>query len=240
MSNHYFQFKKFKIEQEHCAMKVCTDACLFGAWVVELLELQHYSNQINVLDIGTGTGLLSLIAAQEINCKIDAIEIDEVAARQAATNFSSSPFGSKIKIVETDIKKLETNNTYDCIISNPPFFENDLTSPDAKRNVALHSTALSLKELTKIIDQKLSSDGIVTLLLPFHRKEEMIKLALENDLHLFSNADIKQTPKHVFFRTFLAFSRNAKTLQSEEIIIQDNRVYTERFIKLLKKYYLAF
>lgn len=240
MPNYYFQFKQFKIEQEHCAMKVCTDACLFGAWIVELLAAQNYAAQIKILDIGTGTGLLSLITAQEIDCSIDALEIDPAAASQASENFLSSPYASKITIAETDFKTWKSNSLYDCIISNPPFFENDLVSPDTKKNLALHSAALTLKELIANAEQKLHENGIIVLLLPFHRKEEMVALAVETGLQLFANADIKQTSKHHYFRTFLAFSRNAKTLQSEEIIIQDSRVYTDRFIELLKNYYLAF
>ncbi len=221
-------------------MKVCTDACLFGAWVVELLKNQQYGKKISLLDIGTGTGLLSLITAQEIDCSIDAIEIDQAAASQASENFLASPFASKIKIAETDFKTWESRSVYDCIISNPPFFENDLASPDTKKNLALHSSALTLKELIANAEQKLQENGIIVLLLPFHRKEKMVQLATETGLQLFANADIKQTSKHTYFRTFLAFSRNTKNLQSEEIIIQDHRVYTDRFIDLLTNYYLAF
>jgi tRNA1Val (adenine37-N6)-methyltransferase len=221
-------------------MKVCTDACLFGAWVVELLTNQHFEKRVRILDIGTGTGLLSLMIAQAIDAEIDAIEIEKAAAKQAAENFSDASFNSAINIIATDIKTWDSDLSYDCIISNPPFFESHLTSPDAKRNMALHSSALSLQELALIVEKRAHTNGIVALILPYDRKEEMMKLALENGMHLFANADIKQTPKHAYFRTFLAFSRNAKTLQYEEIIIQDNRVYTNRFRQLLKKYYLAF
>jgi tRNA1Val (adenine37-N6)-methyltransferase len=240
MSNHFFQFKQFKIEQEHCAMKVCTDACLFGAWVVDYLLQRQNPNAIKILDIGTGTGLLSLMTAQEINCKIDAIEIDQAAASQAEENFTASSFASKIHLYETDIKTWKSQNTYDFILSNPPFYEKDLTSPDAKRNLALHSTTLNVSELIKIIDQKLQQDGIAAILLPYHRKEEMIQLALNRKFFLQASADIKQSSKHSFFRTFLLFSRKKETPLSEEIIIQDNRVYSDRFIALLKNYYLAF
>ena len=240
MSNHYFQFKQFKIEQEHCAMKVCTDACLFGAWVVALLAADNTSKQIEILDIGTGTGLLSLITAQAINCVIDAVEMEAAAANQAIQNVSASPFASKINIIQSDVKEWNSQKTYDCIITNPPFFENDLNSPDEKKNLALHSAALNLKDLAAIFENKLTPDGMVAILLPFHRKETMIQLAKEKGMLLFANADIKQTQSHTHFRTFLAFSRKEKTLHSEEIIIQNNRVYTERFISLLKNYYLAF
>jgi tRNA1Val (adenine37-N6)-methyltransferase len=221
-------------------MKVCTDACLFGAWVVELLINQQLEKRVRILDIGTGTGLLSLMVAQEIDAEIDAIEIEKAAAKQAAENFSDASFHSAINIIATDIKTWDSNLCYDCIISNPPFYESHLASPDAKRNIALHSAALSLQELALIAEKRSHTNGMVTLILPFDRKEEMMKLAFENGMQIFANADIKQTPKHAFFRTFLAFSRNAKTLQSEEIIIQENRVYTDRFRQLLKKYYLAF
>lgn len=221
-------------------MKVCTDACLFGAWVVALLQLQNYSNNLEILDIGTGTGLLSLMTAQEIDCQIDAVEIEESAARQAAENFKTASFASKITIQKTDIRNWKSSSTYDCIISNPPFFENNLLSPDVKKNLALHSSELSLVVLTEIIDKKIKPEGLVAILLPYHRKEVMIRLAFERGLHLYANADIKQTSKHSYFRTFLAFSRKQQTPLLEEIIIQDNRVYSDRFIQLLKKYYLAF
>jgi tRNA1Val (adenine37-N6)-methyltransferase len=221
-------------------MKVCTDACLFGAWVVELLINLQFEKRVRILDIGTGTGLLSLMVAQEIDADIDAIEIEKSAAQQAAENFSDASFHSAIRIIATDIKTWDSNLSYDCIISNPPFFESHLASTDVKRNIALHSASLSLQELVLIVENRSHANGIVALILPYDRKEEMLKLALENGMQLFANADIKQTPKHAYFRTFLAFSRNAKTLHSEEIIIQDNRVYTDRFRQLLKKYYLAF
>ena len=221
-------------------MKVCTDACLFGAWVVDFLQKQQYSNPISILDIGTGTGLLSLMIAQEIDCEIDAVEIEPNAVKQAAENFTNASFHSNINIKQTDIRSWDSNKNYDCIFSNPPFFENDLASPDTKKNLALHSSALSLKELTEIIDAKLKQESVAAILLPFHRKDEMIQLALERNLFLKINADIKQTSKHTFFRTFLIFSRKKQTLLSEEITIQENRVYSDRFIELLKKYYLAF
>jgi tRNA1Val (adenine37-N6)-methyltransferase len=239
VSNNYFQFKQFKIEQEHCAMKVCTDACLFGAWVVEFLQQQKYTNQISILDIGTGTGLLSLMTAQEIDCTIDAVEMEASAAKQASENIFDSSFQSNIKVYEADIKNWDSKTVYDCIISNPPFYENNLTSPDEKKNLALHSATLNLSDLAMIIDQKLKLDGISAILLPSHRKEEMIQLALEKSLYLMAYVNIKQTSKHTFFRTFLLFSRKKQTLLSEEIIIQDNRVYSERFIELLKNYYLT-
>jgi len=220
-------------------MKVCTDACLFGAWVVELLQQKKNSNPLSILDIGTGTGLLSLMTAQEVNCTIDAIEIEASAAKQASENISNAFFSSNIKVYEADIKIWDSKIAYDCIISNPPFYENDLTSPNEKKNIALHSATLNLSDFATIIDQKLKQDGISAILLPYHRKEEMIQLALNRKLYLNVNANIKQSSKHTYFRTFLVFSRYKQTLLTEEIIIQDNKDYSDRFIDLLKKFYMT-
>lgn len=221
-------------------MKVCTDACLFGAWVVELLKNKSDNKEYSILDIGTGTGLLSLILAQEINCQIDSIEIDQGAAEQAAANFAASGFSEKLHIIHSDIKQYDNVKTYDFIISNPPFFENDLKSTDPKKNLALHSVALGLTELMQSVKIRLKQDGFFTLLLPYHRKDEMIQVANKNGFYLFKSADIRQTDKHHYFRTFLAFQPKNEIPVSEEIIIQNNRVYTDRFIQLLKNYYLAF
>ena len=261
--NHYFQFKQFTIQQEHCAMKVCTDACLFGAWLVELLQKEqrkinnnHFLLQASIplsttlsdclydplsaLDIGTGTGLLSLMLAQESNAAIDAIEIEPAAAKQASENIAASPFQQQIQIIEADIKLWEPHKSYDVIFSNPPFFENDLTSPDSKRNLALHSSELRLEELFAIMKRQIKETGIIAIILPFHRKEAALAFAKQPQLFLYSEANIQQTQKHPSFRTFLAFSPIEKTPFAEEIIIQQNGVYSDRFKSLLQKYYLAF
>ena len=125
MSNSFFKFKEFTVHQDKTAMKVCTDACLFGAWAAKQIEIFDLKN---ILDIGTGTGLLALMLAQSSRAKIDAVEINELAAEQAAANFCNSPWNSQLYVHQKSINRFtqEQNKPYDFIISNPPFFENQL------------------------------------------------------------------------------------------------------------------
>jgi len=240
MPNNYFQFKQFTVQQEHCAMKVCTDACLFGAWVANKVKSKK-SKVESVLDIGTGTGLLSLMIAQQTDGIIDAVEIDETAATQAGQNFAASSWNEKLHIHNSSIQEFHqtTNQLFDLIISNPPFFENDLRSDDTKRNLALHSTALSLEDLLSNISRLLKTDGRFAILLPYHRSEYFELLAISNKYFLLEKVVVKQTPKHDYFRSMMLFGRsNTIATQKEIIIRQEDGQYTPEFINLLKDYYL--
>jgi tRNA1Val (adenine37-N6)-methyltransferase len=140
-------------------MKVTTDACLFGAWVVNKVKSEK-SKIKSVLDIGTGTGLLSIMLAQKNpEIKIDAIEIDKDAAEQAKINAGSSPWKEQINIIQDDVKAFSFEKEFDLIISNPPFYENEIRSATDSKNVAHHSENLTLKELLVIIKENLTKRG---------------------------------------------------------------------------------
>ena len=124
MANPYFSFKQFTVRHDRCAMKVTTDSCLFGAWMAR--ELQQLSGIQDIWDIGTGSGLLSLMVAQKNNVVIDAIEIDPAAAAQASENSSASPWSENIRIIHEDVRTADPGKKYDVIISNPPFYEREL------------------------------------------------------------------------------------------------------------------
>src|SRR5690242_10504161 len=195
MPNDYCQFKQFLIKQDKCAMKVCTDACLFGAFAANCLPITAH----RLLDIGTGTGLLALMLAQKNeNVKIDAVEIDEAAAQQAKENFDNSPWEERLNVYHTSIQQFinSTQNKYDVIICNPPFFENDLKSENKQRNLALHSDALSLEELVSVVDELLKEEGNFFCLLPYHRTKYFEELLLKYKLCVKEKVFIKQTPKH--------------------------------------------
>ncbi len=217
-------------------MKVCTDACLFGAYIAD--ELKNHSIS-NILDIGTGTGLLSLMLAQKTTANIDTVEIDIAAFTQAKENIAQSLYNEKIEIFNTDILKFTAHKKYGCIISNPPFFEADLKSADEKKNFAKHDTSLTLAKLLQAIDKLLTADGFFAVLLPYHRSNYFEEECLKLNFYLSKKILVKQTPKHNYFRTILFFLRNKSAIQPIELIIKnEGGNYTTKFIELLKDYYL--
>jgi tRNA1Val (adenine37-N6)-methyltransferase len=240
MPNNYFQFKQFLIKQDRCAMKVCTDACLFGSL---LPASSGEGGEIQALDIGMGTGLLSLMYAQKnLNAKIDAVEIDEAAAGQAAENFDSSPWKERLNVYNNSIQQFakSINKKYDVIICNPPFYENDLKSENKQRNLALHSDALNLEELISIVDVLLEKNGNFFCLLPYHRTKYFEELLVKNKLCVKEKVFIKQTPRRNYFRSMFWIDRNAKNFNQSEIIIMDDKnEYSDAFKDLLTDYYMG-
>lgn len=240
MANSYFQFKKFTIQQDKCAMKVTTDGCLFGSLSPTLSKAEGV---INLLDIGTGTGLLALMFAQvKHNAFIDAIEIDKDTFEQACENVEASPWANRIKIFHADAREFEFPDQYDIIISNPPFYENELKGENSKKNLAHHNEGLLLPELLTIIKKNLKPEGIFFLLLPFKRNEEIRKLITESDLAIRQLTFIRQSTKHDFFRIMLEGKlKTDVTVETkiDEISIKDELdQYTPAFVNLLKDYYL--
>jgi len=236
MANDYFKFKQFVIYQNKCAMKVCTDACLFGSIVSAKTNLIYD----NILDIGAGTGLLSLMYAQKNpSSKIDAVEINYNAFSQAKENFSISKWNNRLKVFYSDINKFSPDKKYDFIITNPPFYENELLSFDDNKNIARHDTSLNLKELIRVIKIHLLPTGIFAILLPYHRILYFEKVAEENNLFLQEKIIIRQTPNHNFFRGILFFTFCKTEVKKTELNIKlDDGKYTDEFIKLMKDYYL--
>jgi len=242
LSNTYFQFKQFTIQQDKCAMKVTTDACLFGAWVAQEVKNEKLKVE-SVLDIGTGTGLLALMLAQKTTAEIDCVEIDTGAAKQAQENADSSAWGKRIFVMPGDAKKMiETFcKDFDVIISNPPFYENEIRSASDTRNLAHHSAELTLKELLELIKNYMEPTGNFFLLLPYKRNEEIKKLLKNHQLHVSKMIFVRQSVKHDYFRIFIKGSINGdeKETEFDELSIwDDQQQYTTDFINLLKDYYL--
>lgn len=220
-------------------MKVCTDSCLFGAWIADKFERKTINPKI-ILDIGAGTGLLSLMIAQKSNAQIDAVEIDANSYQQTVENFLESLWGNRLQIYHEDIKNWKSKIKYDLIISNPPFFENDLKANGQNKNLAKHNDGLTFAELLFAIKDNLAINGNFAILLPFHRIEYLKILAVENGFYLQEELLVKQTPKHSYFRGMLFFGLKSTSNISNELTIKDETGnYTDGFNLLLKDYYLA-
>lgn len=234
MSNNYFQFKEFTIQQGNCAMKVCTDACLFGAFIANSKLITG-----NILDIGTGTGLLSLMLAQKSRGNIDAVEIEAGAFAQAKENFEASPWKDRLKIYYTDILNFHPEKKYAHIISNPPFYEDNLRPEDEGKNVAKHDSNLTLKVLLGLINDLLSNEGSFSVLLTYHRIDYFEKQAKQYGFYLQEKLLVKHTADHPVFRGILIFSRSLKIVTNSSLLIKEGQGnYSGEFIELLKDYYL--
>lgn len=224
-------------------MKVCTDACLFGAWVGRKVESGQLTvdrkNNSRALDIGTGTGLLALMLAQKFDGIIDAIDIQWDAAQQATANAAGAAWSECIHVHHADVSHWQALS-YDLIVSNPPFYEKDLKSPDTQRNLALHDTGLNLISLFENVTRLLKPNGKFALLLPAHRKKEAIDLAIQKGLTATETIEVCQTEKHTPFRVMFWFEKSITVSEEKTIRIKENGVYTEAFTELLKDYYLAF
>ena len=231
-----FQFKHFTIQQDRCAMKLGTDSVLLGAWTpIDNLPF-------SILDIGAGTGILSLMLAQRSNAEqIDAIEIDEEAYEQCVENFENSPWGDRLFCFHAGLDEFveEPEDEYDLIISNPPFYTDDYKSENAARDIARFEDALPFEDLLEAADLLLSEKGIFSVILPYKEETKFIDLAKEFELYPFKITRVKGTPTTEIKRSLLAFSRIEKAILNDELIIETARhQYTEDYIALTKDFYL--
>lgn len=220
-------------------MKVTTDSCLFGAWVAN--KIAEKKNIRKIIDIGTGTGLLSLMIIQQNPFPdIDAIEINADAAAQAKENILNSPWPERIRVIYGDVKQF-AGHGYDVVISNPPFYENELRSPDKKKNLAHHGDELTLDELLSQTKSILAPGGYFYFLLPFKREIELKSLFQEHQCTITDLTLVKQSVTHGYFRIMIegTFTNEATETEISEIEIKDkDNTYTAEFTSLLKDYYL--
>jgi len=235
MGNSYFSFKQFTIQQQHCAMKVCTDACLFGAWLSNQLTQTTVSH---ILDIGTGTGLLPLILAQQTTATIHTVEVDHAAFTQAQQNFADANRSQQINVYHQPIQQFYPGSQYPFILSNPPFYQHDLKGPGIQKNLAHHSTQLSINDLLTSIQRLLQPNGSFALLLPARRAQAIIDLAGQQGYHPTQIVRVKQTERHYPFRWMVWFATQPSTIVESEITIKVNNTYSAGFTALLKNYYL--
>ncbi len=215
MSNQYFQFKRFTVFQDRCAMKVGTDGTLLGAWA---------NGGARILDIGTGTGLISLMMAQRFpGASVWAVDIDDDACEQAAHNVERSPFAGRITVCCGDIRKVQLSQEgFDSIVSNPPYFQHSLKNPDEQRRIARHTDSLSYDDLLLAASQLLSDDGEFSLIIPFDCVDELKSAAFLNGFFLARECGVKTTPKKQIRRYLLSFRKHSVEVVEKTVgVIED-------------------
>jgi tRNA1Val (adenine37-N6)-methyltransferase len=231
-----FKFKQFAVDQTGCAMKINTDGVLLGAIAVQ-------QQPESILDIGTGTGVIALMLAQRFaDAKVDAVEIDATAAAAAHKNFSDSSFAGRMKVHAVSFEEFGTAVKYDLIVSNPPYFVNDLKSPEKRKEIARHTHEDFFNTLLRKAAVMLNPEGLLWLILPVKQAEKVVINAVLYKFHPARLIHIHSDNTKAAFRQIicLGFSRN-KPLQEEHVYIYEAKDrYTEQYKQLLKDFFLAF
>ncbi|PJJ60126.1 tRNA1(Val) (adenine(37)-N6)-methyltransferase [Hymenobacter chitinivorans] len=240
MANTYFRFKHFTIDQAECAMKVCTDACVLGA-AAEL------TTATRILDIGTGTGLLALMAAQRNpTARIDAVEVEPQAAAQAAANVAGSPWSGRVQVLAGSLAALAATEpaAYDHILCNPPFFRESLRSPSAARTTARHTApdTLTFQELAEFASRFLAPGGQLSVLLPPPEMQHFEREAAHAGLFAQRRLVLSHRPGSKPLRHITHFGHQSRAVEQQPLAIHEaeSEAYSAEFEALLRDFYLAF
>lgn len=236
MANDHFSFKQFTVYQEKSAFKVGTDGVLLGAYA-DLTGVRR------ILDIGSGTGLISLMLAQRCDAEITAIEPDHESFIQTCENVSCCPWRERIKVRHTDLQNFEQKQEkFDLIVTNPPYFFDSLKSPDPRKSVARHNDALTSAEILEGVLKFMSEYGHLQLILPYVEGNVFIAEANKYGLYCNSILKIKSLPTAEISRLILTFSKTLKKPIESFLTIEHGRRhdFTEEYINLTKEFYLKF
>ena len=233
-----FNFKEFTVQQDKTAMKIGTDAVLLGAWC-----FADFPDTI--LDVGAGTGIISLQLAQRFDAEtIDAVELDENAYEQTVENFEQSDWADRLYCYNASFQEFadeiaEEEENYDLIVSNPPFYTDEFESENESRNKARFTSSLSFQELIVGVAKILSRKGIFSVIIPFKEEENFIDVASKNKLFLNRVCRVKGNPTSKVKRSLLEFSFQESAIKKEQLTIEIKRhQYTEAYINLTKDFYL--
>lgn len=231
-----FRFKQFGVNDSECAMKVGTDGVLIGAWA-NIVQSQK------VLDVGSGSGLISLMIAQRSNATIIGIEIDEPAATQSKYNIDASPWANRITIINSNFIEwaTNTNQRFDHIVSNPPFFNSGPTAPNTSRAIARHNNSLDYGNLIKFSKELLSENGRMSIISPIERKEDIIFYSELEELHISRLTQVYSKIGGKATRFLWELSKNKRATEYSSISIRDcNNNFSQEYIDLTNDFYLNF
>jgi tRNA1Val (adenine37-N6)-methyltransferase len=216
-------------------MKVTTDGVLLGAW-----QCNHMSK--NVLDIGTGTGVIALMIAQgNTTAQIDAIDIDADAYLQAKENFTNSPWSNRLTAIHTPLQDFATGKQYDLVVSNPPYFVNDSHAPSHQRNIARHGVTLTYSDLLAGIGRLLSGSGRALLIIPIANVPVLQELAATYGLYITARTEVVAVTGKPPYVVLLQLERNLTEPVTDTLVIKDTGgVFTDEYKTLTAGFYLAF
>lgn len=229
-----FHFKQFSVQNKKSAMKVNTDSVLLGAWA-EIPEGAKIG-----LDIGSGTGILALMITQR-NPKIEmtGIEIEKNAFEESKINFKNSPYRKRLEAVNLPLQEFTPNQPIDLIISNPPYFINDLKNRDNNKSQARHTTSLTFMELIEFAKSNLSDKGFFSVILPKKESEIFLSLCRDKELHLTTIAFIKPNPSKIVNRVMMSYGHEKVVVKQQEFCVYESQgVYSQEHKKLTKDFYL--
>jgi tRNA1Val (adenine37-N6)-methyltransferase len=236
MPNNHFNFKQFTINQDKSAFKVGTDGVLLGACA-------DISGAASILDIGSGTGLISLMLAQRSEAGITAIEPDQGSYLQTKENVESSKWKDRIKVINTDLQNFNPGiNKFDLIVTNPPYFSDSLKSPDKRRSAARHNDSLASEEILNGVLRLMNEDGRLQLIMPYVEGNIFIAAAAGYGLYCNNILKIKPLPASEIRRLILTFSRTRKNPVERFLTIEHGKrhEFTDEYINLTKEFYLKF
>ncbi|MCT3922444.1 methyltransferase [Elizabethkingia anophelis] len=226
-----FVFKQFEILQDKEVFRVGSDGVVLGA-------LCNGEGAVRALEVGCGTGLISLMLAQRFSSAVfDALDINTKAVEIAGQNFSNSPFANRLNVVEINYNDFESVEKYDLIVSNPPYFESD----SSKDLIARHQVLLSFQQLIYKSARLISDTGILSVIIPCDDAENFITIAEDNNLHLIRKIDIYGIKGGKLKRNILEFSRKLSELVLEELVLEkEKRIYSDEYRELTKDFHPMF
>ncbi|MBD1558889.1 methyltransferase [Vibrio sp. S9_S30] len=228
-----FQFKQFSISGGHGGMPVSTDGVMLGAWAT-LPESGH------LLDIGTGTGLLSLMCAQRsaISLNITAIELEANASHTALGNFNQSPWHHRLTFIHGDVLNHAFSHPFDAIICNPPYFNSGQQAGNRSRADARHTNTLTHESLLNVCHALLTDQGNASFILPSVEGQKCIDLALKSGWYLHSRCDIQTTERKAPSRVMFSLVKQPCETGISSLVIHQNGQYSSDFVTLTQDFYL--
>ena len=228
-----FKFKHFEIHQDRCAMKVGTDGVLLGAWAL---------GGKRILDIGSGTGLISLMMAQRYpEAQVVGIDLDAEACAEARENVAASPFADRVNIVDCRLQDYESVEKFDAIVSTPPFFLNSLKNPDSKRSMARHADSLPFRDLFLGVKRLLSEEGVFSAIVPSEILDAFTSEAYLLGFCLVRQCGVKTVERKQPKRFMLTFARH-RTMKMEntiEVMMDSDGNRSEWYTKITEEFYVS-